>query len=342
MAETSATSFTKSQSNGEFEKEAYDEAYEQLSQECKELLLSLPKRRGWTSPYVYLYQGIWFAPTSIQAICSFQKHFQAKDTDIIIASLPKSGTTWLKALTFATVNRSRFSPSQNNHPLLIANAHELVPFLEFNLYANNQIPDLSNVIEPRLFSTHVPFQSLRDSIAKSQCKIIYICRNPFDNFVSFWFHLNKITPPSLPKLSVEEALKRYWEGIHEGGPFWTHMLGYWRASREMPNKILFLKYEDLKGDINFYLKRVAEFLDFPFDSKEESDGLIQDIIELCSFERMKELEVNKTGKLLQKYENNYFFRKGEVGDWVNHFNPSMIEKLSKVMEEKLGGSGLSF
>ncbi|XP_028802805.1 cytosolic sulfotransferase 15-like [Neltuma alba] len=339
MAATSTTTgFTKSHPNVELE----NEESENLSHECRELILYLPKEKGWDFPYFYLYQDIWYPPTRIQAIISFQKHFQAKDNDIIIASLPKSGTTWLKALIFAIVNRNRFSPSQHNHPLLISNAHDLVPFFEFNHYGNNQIPDISDLPEPRIFGTHIPFHSLPDSITKSKCKIIYICRNPFDHFVSFWLFINKVIPPSLPKLSREEALERYSRGANEFGPFWTHMLSYWRESKVMPNNVLFLKYEDLKGDINFYLKIVAEFLGFPFNSEEESNGVIESIIELCSFEKMKELEANKKGKFMQKYENKNFFRKGEVGDWVNHFSPGMQEKLSKVIEDKLSGSGLSF
>ncbi|KAI9072649.1 hypothetical protein K1719_045386 [Acacia pycnantha] len=313
MAETIAAS------NVEFKNEAYCEEYEKLPRECQEMLLSLPKKKGWGYPYIYLYQGIWYTPTRIQAICSFQKHFQAKDSDIVIATLPKSGTTWLKALTFAILNRKHFPPSQNNHPLLFSNAHDLVPFFEYTHYANNQIPDLSNMPEPRLFSTHVPFHSLPDSITKSTCKIVYICRNPFDNLVSFWFHVNKLVQPSLSKLSLEEAFERYSNGINEFGPFWTHMLGYWRESKETPNKILFMKYEDLKGDMKFSLKRVAEFLGCPFNLEEESNGVIEKIIELCSFEKMKEQEVNKTGKFAQKYENKHLFRKAKVGDWINHF-----------------------
>ncbi|XP_028753072.1 cytosolic sulfotransferase 15-like [Neltuma alba] len=342
MAEATSTSLTKSHySNAKLEDEAYDEEYEKLSQQCKELL-SLPREKGCGHRYIYLYQDIWYIPTRIQAICSFQKHFQAKDSDIILASLPKSGTTWLKALTFAIVNRKVFSPSQNNHPLLSSNPHELVPFFEYNHYVNNQIPDLSSLPEPRLFSTHVPFHSLPDSITKSKCKIIYICRNPFDNFISFWLFVNKLVSPPLPKLSCEEALERYSNGTNECGPFWTHILGYWKANQETPNKVLFLRYEDLKGDISFHLKRVAEFIDCPFNSEEESNGVVENIIELCSFEKMKELEVNKTGKFVQKFKNKDFFRKGAVGDWVNYFSPWMIEKLSKVMEEKFSGSGLSF
>ncbi|XP_028789036.1 cytosolic sulfotransferase 15-like [Neltuma alba] len=340
MAETTVSSVTKCQPNVEPKNEICDEEYEYYSQEFKDLFKSLPREKGWSSPYIYLYQEIWYPPVPLQGVLSFQKHFQAKDSDVVIASLPKSGTTWLKALTFAIMNRKYFSPSQSNHPLLISSAHELVPFLELNYSGNYQISDLSNLPEPRLFGTHVPFHSLPTSTIKSKCKTIYICRNPFDQFVSLWSFMNKITPPSLPKLSCEEAFERYCLGTQEGGPVWTHMMSYWKESKRTPLKVLFLKYEDLKGDIQLSLTRMAEFLECPFTSEEESDGVIKNIIELCSFEKMKELEVNKTGKFLQQFENKDYFRKGKVGDWVNHFTPLMVEKLSKLVDEKLDGSGL--
>ncbi|XP_028799007.1 cytosolic sulfotransferase 15-like [Neltuma alba] len=342
MAESTTTLFPEKQANVEFLNEGYDEESEKLSQECKELLLSLPRERGWAVPSLYLYKEVWYGGARVQAINSFRSHFQAKDNDIILVSPPKSGTTWLKALTFALVNRKRFSSSDNTHPLHISNAHNLVPYFEFNLYGNNHIPDLSSLSEPRLFSTHFPFNSFPDSITKSECKIIYICRNLYDTFVSLWFFTSKFRPPSLPQLSLEEAFERYCKGIHEFGPIWAHILGYWRESKEAPNKFLFLKYEELTGDTKFHLKRMAEFLGCPFDLEEEGNGVIENIIELCGFEKMKGLVANKTGKFVQKVEYKDFFRKGKVGDWVNHLSPWMEEKLSKVIEEKFGGSGLSF
>ncbi|KAF7836233.1 cytosolic sulfotransferase 15-like [Senna tora] len=68
------------------------------------------------------------------------------------------------------------------------------------------------------------------------------------------------------------------------------MLGYWKASKDAPNKVMFLKYEDLKANINLELKRMAQFLDCPFTQEEESGGVIDSIVELCSFGKMKELE----------------------------------------------------
>ncbi|XP_057453764.1 cytosolic sulfotransferase 15-like [Lotus japonicus] len=335
MASTDPTHVTENQSREE----------ESLSRECKELIPTLPREKGWTVRYLYLFQGFWCNPHRIQPIYTFQKQFQAKDSDVIVATYPKSGTTWLKALTFAVVNRHNF-PSSENHPLLTSNPHHLVPFFETSIYGemiHDQIPDLSNVIERRIFGTHVPFPSLAKSIKdNSKCKIIYLCRNPFDNFVSLWMFVNKVKLESAPTLMLEEAFEMHCNGTTRYGPFWNHILGYWKESIARPEKVLFLKYEDLKDDVNFYVKRVGEFLGCPFTHEEESSGVIEDIVQLCSFEKMKELEVNKCGTFTRDVGNKHFFRKGEVGDWVNYLSPSMVEKLSKIIEEKFRGSGLSF
>ncbi|KAJ0033973.1 hypothetical protein Pint_26268 [Pistacia integerrima] len=47
----------------------------------------------------------------------FQRHFHAQDNDIMLITFPKSGTLWLKALTFTIVNRYQYT--QENSPLLI-------------------------------------------------------------------------------------------------------------------------------------------------------------------------------------------------------------------------------
>lgn len=199
------------------------------------------------------------------------------------------------------------------------------------------------MIEPRLFGTHIPYPSLAKSIKESNCKIIYICRNPFDTFVSNWIFLNKIALNQfLPTSTLEDDFERYCKGICHVGPFWDHMLGYFKESIVRPTKILFLKYEDLKEDANFQVKRIGEFLGCPFTQEEESNEVIENIIGLCSFKKMKELDANKSGVLGWKLEKSYHFRKAEIGDWVNYLSPSMVEKLSKIIEEKLSGSGLSF
>ncbi|KAK7314109.1 hypothetical protein VNO77_39319 [Canavalia gladiata] len=312
-------------------------------EEKQELLLSLPREKGWATRYVYLFQGFWCTEVTIPGINNFMNHFQAKDSDVVVASVQKSGTTWLKALTFAIMYRQRFT-SFDNHPLLTSNSHQLVPIFEYGIYGEmkGHFPHPSNIIEPRLFSTHIPFHALVNSIKESNCKIIYICRNLFDTFISTWIFMNKVKIDSSPMLTLDEAFEMFSKGIHAYGPWWNHMLGYWKESIATPHKVLFLKYEDLKEDVNFNVKRVAEFLGCPFTQEEESSGVIESIIKLCSFEKMKDLEVNKFGALSKSIENKHFFRKAEIGDWENYLSPLMVEKLSKIIEEKLSGSGLSF
>ncbi|CAL5201391.1 unnamed protein product [Lathyrus oleraceus] len=329
-----------------FDRDESIEEDNQLSQEVKEMLISLPRQKGWNTPYTYLFHGFWFNPKEIQVLRTFQNHFQAKDSDVFVATVPKSGTTWLKALTFAIMNRQHHFISSKNHPLLSFNPHDLVPFVESNLYdQHDKIPDFSNFHEPRLFGTHIPFDLLSNSIKDSNCKIVYICRNPFDTFISSWNFINKVEPPPTPPLNLEEAFEMYCNGSFGRGPFWKHMLSYWNESKERPKNVLFLKYEDMKEDAKFYLKKLAEFLECPFTLEEENEGVIENIIKLCSFEKMKELEINKIGTFQgfgMKVDNKLYFRKGEIGDWTNYLSPSMVEKLSKIIEEKLGGSGLNF
>ncbi|KAG4957453.1 hypothetical protein JHK85_043833 [Glycine max] len=185
--------------------------------------------------------------------------------------------------------------------------------------------------EPRLFGTHIPFHALAKSIKESNSRIIYICRNPLDTFVSSWIFLNKIKPEHLPEFELGEAFENYCKGIIGFGPTWNQMLGYWKESIARPSKVLFLKYEDLKKDANFHVKRIAEFLGCLFTFEEERDGMIESIIKLCSFEKMKELEANKSGTFARNFKRKHLLRKAEMGDW-----DARMDKRNRSMKKEFG------
>ncbi|KAK6129768.1 hypothetical protein DH2020_036475 [Rehmannia glutinosa] len=307
--------------------------------ELQELLQTLEQRSYWNGGKFVKYDGFWIPLEILRPTLSTQKYFKAKDSDIILASFPKSGTTWLKALTFSIANRNIYATIDQN-PLLITHPQEVVPCLEFNLYLNKENPDLQHFSNPRIFSTHIPFKSLPDSIRESECKIIYVCRNPLDQFISErQFVLeNKIQNDTVLPLKLEESFDMFCQGIQVTGPVWDHTLGYWNVYLKNPEKVLFLKYEDLKHDITFYLKKIAEFLGCPFSLEEENQGVTEQISKLCSFENLKNLDVNKTGYFTGVMKNSSFFRKGEVGDWTNYLTPAMAERFKNIMESKMEGS----
>ncbi|KVH96343.1 Sulfotransferase domain-containing protein [Cynara cardunculus var. scolymus] len=263
---------------------------------------------------------------------------------------------------------------QVNHPLLSNNPHVLVPFLELKLYLENENPDLSSFTSPRLFSTHMPYVSLPKSVHDSQSKLVYLCRNPKDTLVSLWFFTNKLrlkemgTNPledafekfcagvlvslwfftnklrlkEMGTNPLEDAFEKFCAGVSIYGPFWDHMLGYWKESLNNPQRVFFLKYEEMKEQPELHLKKLADFLGCSFSSKEEEERTVDDILEICSFDNLSNLKVNKEGKLPSGEDFSAFFRKGEVGDWKNHLTPEMVERLDNICEEKFQGSGLKF
>ncbi|TMW88169.1 hypothetical protein EJD97_018952 [Solanum chilense] len=312
-----------------------------LSEECKKLISILPKEKGWVRS-VYNYQGFWTSTKFLQGVIACQQQFQAQDSDIILVTSPKSGSTWLKSLLFALVNRVKHPIFGPNHPLHVENPHVLVPFLEHTLCIDGRVVDFSTNTSPRLLATHVPFASLPKSVQDSKTKLIYLCRNPRDTFISMWHFANNLLLHHKDTNSIDEMFDLFCKGVSLYGPFWNHVLDYWKQSIQNPNKILFLMYEEIKKKPKFQLKRLAKFLECPFSIEEENSRVVDEILKMCSFENLRNLEVNTNGKFSTGEPYKVFFRRGEIGDWKNYFTVEMIDKLNHIIEEKFQGSGLKF
>ncbi|XP_050919519.1 cytosolic sulfotransferase 5-like [Lathyrus oleraceus] len=197
-------------------------------------------------------------------------------------------------------------------------SYDLVSFWKIDLYSDKDLaPNLQTISPPRLFSTHLSYESLPKSMKDSSCKVIYLYRDPKYNFISLWHFLNKIRPKSRETLPLEEVFEIFCKGVTPFGPFWEHVLGYWKKSLESPKKVMFLKYEEIKMRLNFYLKEIAKFLECSFSKEEESKGVDDDILNLCNFEKLSNLEINKIGTTSIKVENKTFLRLGQIGDRKN-------------------------
>ncbi|KAL6613764.1 hypothetical protein ACP70R_036034 [Stipagrostis hirtigluma subsp. patula] len=309
------------------------------SESHADLVSKLPTREGWSQPLV-LYKNYWIRPRFVENIMRLHNSFKARREDTILVTNPKCGTTWLQALAFAIVNRSRYG--FDNHPLLFRHPKEAVPSLEIPKGVDlNYVETLPS---PRILFTHMPLSLLPESIVGCGCRFVYLCRDPKDVFVSRWHFENRITTGQ--EIDLENAFNMFCEGISPFGPFWDHCLEYWRESTARPSTVLFLRYEELMSEPVKHVKRLAEFLGVPFTSKEEEDGIPDEVVKLCSFDKLSGLKVNQTGHFVQT-ENvvigkSVFFRRGSVGDWVNHMSQEMGRKLDYIMEEKLKGSGLVF
>ncbi|KMT11839.1 hypothetical protein BVRB_5g105350 [Beta vulgaris subsp. vulgaris] len=204
--------------------------------DIERILPSLPKEKGWWLETLYKYKGFWFDEPLLQGTLITQKTFKAQPNTVVLATLPKSGTTWFAALLFTTMNRTRYSYS--SHPLLTSSPHDCVPGIEFYASKNPSNPTMPTTFP--LVAAHIPYPLLPESIKSSSCPIIYVCCNPNDVFVSLWHFANKLRPKELQPLNIEEAFDLFCKGVSPFGSYWDHVLGFWKASIEMPNKVLFV------------------------------------------------------------------------------------------------------
>ncbi|CAD6343571.1 unnamed protein product [Miscanthus lutarioriparius] len=221
-----------------------------------------------------------------------------RPTDVILASFPKSGTTWLKALAFATLKRSTHPQSDCDHPLRHRSPHECVRFLEIELNDRNK-DEFEALPSPRVLATHLPYSLLPGSITEDGerlgCRIVYVCREPKDALVSYWLFTRKAVSArgvDARSFTIQEALELFCDGRCPGGPQWQHVLQYWEESVRRPDKVLF-RYEEKLLEPEAHVRKLAKFMGCEFSEEEEEGGLVSAIVELCSLGKLRDMEVNR-------------------------------------------------
>ncbi|OIT01639.1 cytosolic sulfotransferase 17 [Nicotiana attenuata] len=232
--------------------------FKEMSIKYKEIISTLPRRETPYPPYEFCqYKGFWFPFSFLEGIAFLSEVFKAESSDIFLCSFPKTGTNWLKALAFSIMTRSDqlFYDSTKL-------TQEIVPTMETDYVLN---PTFLDAHELPLFATHLPYSLLPQSILDTDCKIVHICRESKDTFVSLW-HFTKTIKKTfeelkdIPSNPLEQQFENFCEGKSFCGPFWDHVTTYWKASVDRPNRVFFLTYEDLKSDTLGYVKKLAEFM----------------------------------------------------------------------------------
>ncbi|CAD6343575.1 unnamed protein product [Miscanthus lutarioriparius] len=201
---------------------------------------------------------------------------------------------------------------------------------------------------PRVLATHLPYSLLPNSITgeHSGCRIVYICREPKDALVSYWLFTRKASPAwgvDAQSFTIQEAFELFCQGRCPDGPQWQHVLQYWEESVRRPDsRVLFLRYEEMLLAPESHVKKLARFMGCEFSKEEEEGGVVSAIVELCSLAKLRDMEVNRNGSTRMGIKNESFFRMGVAGDWSNHMTPEMAQRLDKIVEDALQGTGFTF
>ncbi|CAI0437814.1 unnamed protein product [Linum tenue] len=298
----------------------------------------LPTELFWGSHHeIFQIEGFWYHARHKESIAAFRSEFEPRNDDILLTSFIKTGTTWLKALSYNILDE------EENDVLAKKNPHDVVPTIEI-AFLQDQVQHMLLNSPPgrsRLLHTHLPCSYLPEKVRSSPrgCKLVHVARNPKDTLVSMWHFYNKNVKvyPDGP-FPLERAVEIFCNGAVPWGPFYEHVVEYWEESRRRPEEVLFLKYEDLCRNPEEQLRKLATFLG------RKTDFDVEKVLWRSSLNRLKDLEVNKNGarKDAPYIPNSILFRTGTVGDWKNYLTSDMARRVDSLTRIKLQGTGLSF
>lgn len=253
-----------------------------------------------------------------------EKEFVVKDGDVFVVTYPRSGTTWTEQMVHLLVNNGEQGKQRIT---------DAVPWLETLPHRpNGMLEFLKTLPQRRLFTSHLPYP-LMPRLNNTTAKVVYVARNPKDVAISTYFHNQS---KGGYEGTWEEHFQLFLHGDVGCGPYFDHILPWWEASRK-DARILFMKYEDMKRDHAGSVAKLANFLDIQADSE-----LINTVVSLSSFQSMTTNETTNFDWVPQRADVPKHFRKGDIGDWRNHFSVEQSQQMDDIFMKKLNGSGLQF
>ncbi|KAB5567678.1 hypothetical protein PHYPO_G00235640 [Pangasianodon hypophthalmus] len=261
------------------------------------------------------------------------QNFKARPDDILIATYPKAGTTWvsymLELLYFGNTEPER----QTSMPIYIR-----VPFLE------SLFPGMPSGVEladnlpttPRLIKTHLPVQLVPKSFWEQNCKVVYVARNAKDNAVSY-FHFERMNMGQPDPGDWNTFLQRFMEGKKVFGPWYDHVCGYWEKKQTYSN-LHYMFFEDMVEDTGREVGHLCSFLGLSTAIEER-----ERITKSTHFDAMKQNKMTNYSTVpILDFTISPFMRKGKVGDWKNHFTVAQNEQFDEHYKQKMKNTTLQF
>lgn len=226
---------------------------------------------------------------------------------VLFAGYVKSGNTWLRFLIFNYFN------------IKSTGATKTLTYRELNKIQHESLGDPIEPAGPHpnfpyLARTHRHYSSVFSRFNKG----IFIYRNPLDTLVSeFHFNLNQTEE----KYKVTQNLDEF---VRSRLLFWQlHTESYLKQKH-----FLHLRYEDLQSNPLNELKRVIEYLGYPFETEVGEKS-----IELSRFDNIQKMgreNDQEYGNAGPKFKGE-FARKGEIGGFEKELALSTIKYSKSTM-----------
>lgn len=232
--------------------------------------------------------------------------FDVRESDIFIVSYPKSGNTWVR---FIIANLL-----VTDEVINFRNIEQIVPDIHKSL---KDIPRMKGV---RIMKYHEPF-------FEHFPRTIYIVRDGRDALVSY-YHYNLDSGQFAG--TFDEFLK---STIYlRFGSWQEHVTRAMEQRLRFPDRILFIRYEDMLQDLPGNIRKIAKFCGL-----QVSDESVESTAGKCSFQALQQNERTYGSETLDKQIN--FFRKGTKEQWKGYFNAEEAMDFVEASRELLMANG---
>ncbi|XP_034049769.1 sulfotransferase 2B1-like [Thalassophryne amazonica] len=269
-----------------------------------------------------VYKGL-YVPTiahSPQGLKYFEE-FSFRPDDVVIATYPKSGTTWMKEII--PLIQSDGDPAS----VEILPNWDRVPWLEESIACTLNLEQRPS---PRVFASHFHYNMMPSSFFQAKPKVVYVMRNPKDVFTSY-FHYHRMASFLVRPGPQSEFLHKFLEGKVMFGSWFDHMKSW--LSAQDKERIFYISYEEMILDLKDSIWRIAQFLDKSLDAE-----VIEKIVTRCEFKNMKQNKMSNYSLVppeLMDQTKSEFLRKGIAGDWKNQLTVTEAEFFDAVYNEKM-------
>ncbi|MGA7372045.1 MAG: sulfotransferase domain-containing protein [Methyloceanibacter sp.] len=261
--------------------------------------------------------------------------FRPRPDDIIVATYPKSGTTWIQRILSMLIFRSE-------EPVAL---DRIFPWWEVNRRPIEAVvDDLEAQRHRRSVKTHVPF----DGVPRFDAvKYIHVARDGRDVCMSYHNHCTGFLSEALERMDAvglaEPTLRRpyprvdldpaihfhHWltagaiPGENDGTPYLSYFAyekTFWDARIE--NNLLFVHYDDLQTDMIGEMRRIADFLKI-----EIPDADLSRMADSASFESMRKDAAVLIPEMAKNFEGGALrlVNKGQSGRWRGVYDEADVE-----------------
>ena len=253
-----------------------------------------------------------------------------------IASYPKSGNTWLRAIIlslfftkdgvfdFKLLNKIRYFDTPGNYKFIESlnnddfnNVHDLTVISKYWIEAQKRsIVIDGNFTFYKTHSANIKINNFRYTNEDTTLGLIYLVRDPRDVVLSYAKHKGMGVNEIIDLMKNEEILTSSGGGYPVVLSSWNHHYLSW-INLKVPKIII--RFEDLLEKTEMILWKLIDFFDVNYQLKfNNTKRVVNNILLSTTFEKFQDYE--KKHGFAEATTNSMFFRKGKSNQWQKELN----------------------